>query len=756
MEQLEAPEEASPENTARVSFSEVRSAAGTASRGTELVLSTCHDAEQLVSARGTLFLVTDRHGDIAPRGARELGLFYQDTRHLSHLALTLAHAELVHLSAQTSHDAFNQVDLMVAGLDEGEFLDDPQNFLHVRRRQLLDGALVEEITLTNFLDRAVEIEVTLSFDVDFADIFEVRGAKRPRRGQKQKPKLFESGVQFSYEGLDGVVYQTDLSVWPAPRLLAEDCAKLSLRIPAGGSERIELKVEPGRLPSAHSDARVVAERVRKGSSPPRPFPARIKHLTEETRAFRDQSTRVSCDNALIQQALDQAVLDLYSLQVDVEGDAIVAAGIPWFCSPFGRDSLIASYQALLLNPGLAIGSLRVLAKYQGKRFDEISEEEPGKIFHEFRFGEMARAGEMPHSPYYGSIDATPLFVILVHATYKVTADLSFLRSLLPNVLSALAFIDTRSENGTRFVSYQRQSARGLDNQGWKDSRAGVSFPDGTRAEPPIALCEIQGYCVDAYERGSRILRALGDAALADTYLERSRALRDLINEHFWLREHERYAYALDGKGQKLPTVVSNLGHLLWSRVPTPERAQRTAELLLRSESFSGFGVRTLANDQAVYNPLSYHNGTIWPHDNALIAKGMANYRHTHFATAIFEGLVQALAYFNPPRLPELFCGMPRESGNLVRYPVACSPQAWAAGAPFLLLQAILGIHADAPRGQLSIRNASLPPSVEWVAFSGLRIGGARVDMRLRRVDKRVHVDRFDVTGGALRAEIELE
>jgi glycogen debranching enzyme len=752
MEQPQAPEEVSAEGAVRVPFAEPRGIAASVvpragERGSELVLSTCHDAEQLVCARGTLFLVTDRHGDIAPRGARELGLFYQDTRHLSHLALTLENAELVHLSAETTHDAFNQVDLMVAGLDEGEFLDDPQNFLHVRRRQLLDGSLVEEITFTNFLGRAVEIDVTLSFDVDFADIFEVRGAKRPRRGQKQKPTLFESGVRFSYAGLDGVVYSTDLSIWPAPRLLAEDCAKLSLRIPAGGSERVEIKVEPGKLSG---------ERAQKSSSPPRPFAARIKNLIEETRTFREQSTRVSCDNALIQQALDQAVLDLYSLQVDVDGDPIVAAGIPWFCAPFGRDSLIASYQALLLNPSLAIGSLRVLAKYQGKRFDEVSEEEPGKIFHEFRFGEMARAGEMPHSPYYGSIDATPLFVILVDATYKVTADLDFLRSLLPNVLAALAFIDARSQNATRFVSYQRRSARGLDNQGWKDSRAGVSFPDGERAEAPIALCEIQGYCVDAYERGSRILRVLGEVALADAYRAKSLALRDLINEHFWLHDKERYAYAIDGRGRKLPTVVSNLGHLLWSRVPTPERAQRTAELLLRSESFSGFGIRTLSSDQAVYNPLSYHNGTVWPHDNALIAKGMANYRHTHYATAIFEGLVQALAYFSPPRLPELFCGMPRESGNLVRYPVACSPQAWAAGAPFLLLQAILGIHADAPRGLLSIRNASLPPSVEWVSFSGLRIGNARVDVRLRRVDKRVHVDRFDVTGGGLRAEIELE
>jgi glycogen debranching enzyme len=713
-------------------------------RGSELELSTCHDAEQLVCARGTLFLVTDRHGDIVPRGARELGLFYNDTRHLSHLALQMENAELVHLSADSTHDAFNQIDLMVAGLDQGEFLDDPQNFMHVRRRQLLDDAFVEEITFTNFLERSVEVAMRLDFDVDFADIFEVRGAKRPRRGTRRAPALTPNGVHYSYLGLDGVTYATDVVISPAPALLSEGRAQLTMRIAPGGSQSVEITIRPGRQEAVLPEGRV--------------FALRARSLLDQSRTFREASTRVRCDNALIQQFLDQSVIDLYSLQVDVSGSGggIVAAGIPWFCCPFGRDALISSYEALLLNPELAKGSLRVLAQYQGTRFDDVTEEEPGKIFHELRFGEMARAGEMPHSPYYGTIDATPLFVILAHALYKVTADTIFMRALLPNVRAALAWIDTRSQNGTDFVSYQRRSARGLDNQGWKDSRAGVSFPNGERAEAPIALCEIQGYCVDAYDRGARILRALGEDQLADIYTQRSVALCDLVNGEYWLPELQRYAYAIDGRGRKLDTVVSNLGHLLWSRVPTPERARHTAELLLRRESFSGFGVRTLAERQPVYNPLSYHNGTVWPHDNALIAKGMANYRHTQYATAIFEGLVQAMGFFSNRRLPELFCGMPRESGSLVRYPVACSPQAWAAAAPHLLLQAILGIHADAPRSRLSIRNASLPPSVEWVSFDGLRIGESRVNMRLRRVATRVHVDQFDVSGAPLRVEIELD
>jgi glycogen debranching enzyme len=714
---------------------------GTEERGSELTLSSSHDTEQLVCARGTLFLVTDRQGNIDPRGARELGLFFKDTRHLSYLALRMEDAELVHLSAESSDD-FNQVDLMAAGLDEGEFLDDPQNFLHVRRRQLLEDAFVEQITFTNFLGRAVEISVRLEFDADFADIFEVRGAKRARRGVRRAPSREAHGLRFSYEGTDGRSYWTDLSVSPAPAQFADGKALFNLQISPGGSQQLEITVNPGRgQPATASE---------------RGFSVRARALLEESRSFRERSTRVRCDNARIQQFLDQSVIDLYALRVHVEEDAIVAAGIPWFCCPFGRDALIASYEALLLNPGLAKGSLCVLARYQGKRFDDVSEEEPGKIFHELRFGEMAASGEMPHSPYYGTIDATPLFVILAHALYKVTADREFMRALLPNVRAALAWIDARSQDATHFVSYQRSSARGLDNQGWKDSRAGVSFPNGERAQPPIALCEIQGYCVDAYDRGSRILRALGDEEQAELYARRSERLRNLVNEGFWLPELERYAYAIDGRGRKLDTVVSNLGHLLWSRVPTNARAQHTAELLLRRESFSGFGVRTLADGQAVYNPLSYHNGTVWPHDNALIAKGMANYRHTQYATAIFEGLVEAMGFFTNRRLPELFCGMPRESGNLVRYPVACSPQAWSAAAPYLLLQSILGIHADAPRNRLSIRNPSLPPSVEWVSFNGLRIGDSRVDMRLRRVAKRVHVDQFDVSGGPLRVEIELD
>jgi glycogen debranching enzyme len=712
-------------------------------RGSELLLTSARDTEQLVCARGSLFLVTERHGDVTPAGACELGLFQNDTRYLSHLELRLDAGALVYLSSETSNDAFNQVDLMVSGLDQGEFLDDPQNFLHVRRRQLLEGGLIEALTLTNFLSRPVSVTLELHFNADFADIFEVRGARRPRRGKLQSPRVGDNTVLHLYEGLDGVRYSTEFGFSPQPTKLGPNLAEFRLDIVAGGSQQLELSVTPKRDPASSLRTHI-------------PFDQRIARQTEQTRVFREDSTRVRCDNAMLQHVFEQSVVDLYQLRVEVGSLHVVAAGIPWFCCPFGRDSLLTSYEALLLNPELAIQSLRVLAAFQGKRDDDLTEEEPGKIMHELRFGEMARTGEMPHSPYYGTVDATPLFVVVADAAYHVTSDISFVRELRGPLLAALGWIDRHSQNGTQLVSYRRRSPRGLDNQGWKDSRAGVSFPDGRRAEPPIALCEVQGYCADAYQRGARLLCVLGEDELAGTYAARGVALRALAEERLWLPEHGRFAFAIDGHGRALETVVSNVGHLLWSRVPSPERAISTAHLLMAPQSFSGFGIRTLATGQPVYNPLSYHNGTVWPHDNAVIAKGFANYGMTREAAAVFDGMIQAMGHFRDRRLPELFCGMPSSSGNLVRYPVACSPQAWASAAPFLFLQSSLGLHLDAPNKLLSISNASLPAALEWVELEGMRIGASRVALRLRRDGARVHIERLDVTGPALRTEVEFD
>jgi glycogen debranching enzyme len=720
--------------------------AGAAHPGTpgDLELASAGDVDQLVRARGTLFLVTDRNGDISPAGARELGLFYHDTRYLSHYALHVSGGQVVRLSDETSGDAFNQVDLMLSGLEKGGTLDDPQHFLHIRRRQMLDGGLVEQIALTSFLHRRVTIGLSLSFAADFADIFEVRGARRKRRGVVHPPQVEGRTVRLRYTGLCGADYVTTVRLGVPPIDLSPGGCMYEVEIAPGEDTFLEISVTPentrGDRPRAHGGA----------------FRQRTRRLAGEAESFRERSTKISCDDGRLQRVLDRSLRDLSALRLEMPEGAILAAGIPWFCAPFGRDALIASYEALLVNPELALDALRVLAARQGTKTDPRTEEEPGKIFHELRFGEMAKSGEIPHSPYYGSIDATPLFVVVLDALFELTAERAVVEEMAGALRAALAWIDMRSDEGTRFVTYARSTPLGLENQGWKDSRAGVSYPDGRRAEPPIALVEVQGYCADAYLRGARLLDVLGDPDLAAIYRERAARLRALVEDAMWLEEPRRYAFALDGHRRPLHTVVSNVGHLLWSRIPSEERAAATARLLLGHASHSGFGVRTLAAGQPVYNPLSYHNGTVWPHDNALVARGLSSYGLGGEALAVFDGLYAAMSFFADARVPELFCGISRRHGPLVRYPVACSPQAWSAAAPFLLIQSILGIWVDAPRGRLTIKSPLLPPYVRRLDVRGMRIGSSVVSMRFRRVGARCHVDRLDVSGAPLRTQIELE
>lgn len=709
--------------------------------GTPLVLTSAGDVETLVRARGTRFIVTNRNGDVTPSGARELGLIADDMRYLSHYELSIPGFDLVHLSSDAFDVACNRIDLMVPGHWDDEFLDDPKNFLHVRRRQIVEDVFREQIEVVNYLQRRVEFELVLDFAADFADAFEVRGAKRLRRGTMQPPVVDEASVDISYDGLDARTYVTRLSFTPPPTALSVKRASFKITLEAGRSTTLDVCVAPAAASCAYRALR--------------DFDARVHGDRDAAARFIDECVKVSCDNLILQNVLEQSTKDLWALTISMRDQRVLAAGIPWFCCPFGRDTLISAYEALTLNPSLARDSLRTLAAYQGKTFDDFTEEEPGKIFHELRFGEMAAMKEIPHSPYYGTIDATALFVIVAHATYKVTGDSALLTELKDPILAALGWIDRRSDDGTRLVTYEKKSPHGLDNQGWKDSRAGVSFPDGKLAVPPIALVEVQGYCVDAYRRGAALLRAMGELERAAVYEERSRRMNVLVEKSLWLPSEGRYAFAIDGTGAALPTVVSNIGHLLWSRVPPPERALASAKLLVSPDSMSYFGVRTLAAGQPVYNPLSYHNGTVWPHDNAIVAKGFANYDLMDHACAIFEALVAAMADFSDRRLPELYCGVSRDR-RLVRYPVACSPQAWASAAPFLLLQAVLGIHIDGPSQRLLIRNPRMPNSVSRVELNGLRVGQSRVSIRMNRSGKHCHVDRLDVTGAPLRTFVELE
>lgn len=703
-----------------------------------LELASAREVETLVRARGTSFLVTNREGNVAPRGARELGLFDADTRYLSFYEMQVFCGDVAYLSAEASSEPYNQIDLMISGMEREGVLGAPQNFLHIRRRQLLDDGFIEQISFTNYLRRQVTVEVHLAFDVDFADMFEVRGLRRPRRGVLRAPVVERARVLHGYRGLDDVEYRTELSFDPQPKRLTSNLAVFELDLPPGDTRGFEVHVVPHRK----NDAR----------PPRRAFVDRCASARADALGFRGDATRYRCDDAVMQQTLERSSADIHSLRLPV---GILAAGIPWFAAPFGRDSILASYEALPFHPELAADALRFLATHQGKKEDPFTEEEPGKILHELRFGEVTRTREMPHTPYYGSIDSTPLFVVLADAYYRVTNDRATLATLRPALLAALHWIDVRSDEGRRFVTYHKRTERGLDNQGWKDSWDSVVDCDGTLGEAPIALCEVQGYCIDAYSRASRLLAALGDPELSQRYRERADRMRGLFEQEFWLERDRRYAYAIDRTGRKFRTIVSNLGHLLWSRVPTPDRAYLTAQALMSRESFTGYGIRTLARGQIPFNPLSYHNGTIWPHDNAIVAKGFANYRLHREAMQLFGALHSACGAFRDRRIPELFCGMDRVDGLLVRYPVACSPQAWSAAAPFLFLQATLGIHFDAPNGELMIRDPRLPEPVNELWIEGMRIAGSRVSLRFTRAGDRCHVDKLQVSGSSLRVLIDI-
>ncbi len=520
---------------------------------------------------------------------------------------------------------------MVSGLGaDPTFLDDPQNFLHVQRRQLIDDELREQIELVNYLPRPIHIELLLTFASDFADVFDIRGAKRPRRGRSRAPVVAGGVVELSYEGLDEIVYVTRLTFAPAAHVLTADTATFQLTIQPSAAKRVEISVRPMNAP--------VTNPRRKTR-----FDNRVRDEREEAARQLDSCTRFRCNDAVLENILLQSAKDLRALSLELRGERMVAAGIPWFCCPFGRDGLLTAYEALMLDPELAASTLRALAMFQGTRHDDFTEEEPGKILHELRAGEMAGCKEVPHLPYYGSIDSTPLFVVVAHATYEVTGDLEAVKALAPALRAALQWIDDHTEKGAGLLTYERRTVHGLENQGWKDSRAALSFPDGARAEPPIALVEVQGYCVDAYRRGASLLSSLGDTDTAATYAARAEQLAQVIDERLWLSDLGRYAFALEGTGAALPTIVSNIGHLLWSRVPNPRRARACADLLVSPDSLSPFGVRTLAAGQRVYNPLSYHNGTIWPHDNALVAKGFANYDLMDHASAVFEAMIRAMA-----------------------------------------------------------------------------------------------------------------
>jgi glycogen debranching enzyme len=703
------------------------------------ILSEPRKASNLTLVEGKTFLSVTNSGDVAPPGAPDVGLFFDDTRFLSQYELHINNTGSVVLSSNTERSYSATVELTTGHMQMLNSFDLPENTLHIRREQLLgNDAFFDSIMIENFNLREVELEVEITFDCDFVDVFQVRGCARADSGQYYRPLIADNTITFVYDGLDKVRRSTQIEMRPAPCSMENRTACWRLTLLPSQKTELLLRVTPH-----------VAELAARNQA------ASYNEILEVRRqSFADweaQSTKFGSSDHVFMHALQNAIGDFHALQIPDGDEHIIAAGIPWFATIFGRDSVIAAFQSLLLNPQLAQDTLRVLARYQGKVHDDWRDEEPGKILHELRTGEMTRDGEMPFGPYYGSVDATPLFLILLSETFNWTADERLVRDLLPNAYAALDWIEKHGDlDGDGLVEYQRRSPRGLTNQGWKDSWDANMHADGSVAEPPIAPIEVQGYVYDAKYRMASLLRHFGDSQTADQLRREASEMAKRIDKAFWMPAKGFYAMALDGKKNPLRVISSNPGHLLFTRALNTDRARSVVKWFMRPELNSGWGLRTMSQAEPVFNPLSYHRGSVWPHDNSLVAHGMALYDYREEVITILTALFQAALNFRDYRLPELFCGVQRRGyDEPVHYPVSCSPQAWASGTFLLLLTSILGIRPAAPRRELNIVNPRLPDWLDHLTLRDLKVGNSRVALDFSRHGARTYCNVISVDGEKL-------
>jgi glycogen debranching enzyme len=681
--------------------------------------------ERLYSIKeGDMFLFADAEGNLDAEEAIGAGLYYRDTRFLSDYMLTFDGRAPLLLSTSADRPYSSHIDLANQDLTAPDgTVTAVQGTINIRRTRVIKDRLYERIRVKNYNASPVSMRVELSFASDFADIFEVRGLKRSQRGKLALPKAGKRSAVLAYLGQDNVFRETRISFELEPDEVEVAGEKVIIRW------HVELEPSQTRVIPLTVEPRIAGRQ-----GPVETFDAAVHLLRRSYEDWERGCTRVWTDNQLYNSLLTRAMRDLRALRTPTEHGEILAAGIPWFVAPFGRDALMTCHQTLMINPDLTRTTLEVLAKYQAEEVDTWRDAEPGKILHEFRQGELANAHVIPHSPYYGSVDSTPLWLLLLGTYYRWTDDLGFCRELLPNVERALHWVDTYGDlDGDGFLEYQASSPRGLTNQGWKDSHDSVVHADGKIAQGPIALAEVQAYTYMAKLRIADIYQALGRKEKAAELRQQAAELKANFNERFWVESEQYFAEALDGEKRQVASVTSNPAHGLYCDIVDPERAHLMARRLLAPDMFSGWGIRTLSKASVAYNPMSYHNGSIWPHDNAFIGAGLKRYGHAKAANRLATALFDMAVTVDDMRLPELFCGFTRRSPQRpVAYPVACSPQAWASGAPFLLLQAMLGISATAPENTLLVKKPHLPPWLNTVELHNLRVGRSTISVVFRR------------------------
>ena len=687
------------------------------------------EAPRRVLKDGDTFGVFDQHGDVVPTEAGELGIYHDGTRFVSRMELLLGGRRLLLLSSSVSDDnAAFTVDLANPDVLRDDIVVVPRGEIHVFRSLVLwEGTCYQQIRVSNYSLHGIEVPVSIGFAADFVDLFEVRGTRRERRGARLGDTARRDSCTMRYRGLDGVERQTRVQWNRPPDRLENGFATFHFPLDPHASAAIDMQVtcqvgDRSRNPITHETA--------------------IEAVGRQIADRRARGCRITSSNPGFNRWMTRSTSDLQMMITETPHGLYPYAGVPWFSTPFGRDGIITAFELLWADPDVARGVLSYLAATQATSKSDRQDAQPGKILHETRGGEMAALGEVPFGRYYGTIDATPLFVVLAEAYYERTADRAFIDHLWPHVLAAIDWMkDFGDMDGDGLIEYARRSKKGLVQQGWKDSHDSVFHSDGTMAEPPIALCEVQGYAYAAWGGAARLAGARGDVDAAARWHQRAERLRDRFEEAFWCEDLGTYALALDGRKRPCRVRTSNPAHCLLTGIVRPERARRVADELMSEASFAGWGVRTLSADELRYNPMSYHNGSIWPHDNALAAAGFARYGFMRHVERVFSAIFDLSQLADLHRLPELICGFRRRPDqHPTLYPVACAPQAWAAGAVYLLLQASLGLRIDALARRITLTHPVLPEWLESVRLAGLQIGGSSIDLLLER-----HPDDVGVT-----------
>jgi glycogen debranching enzyme len=665
------------------------------------------------------FAVFDAHGDLNADGTGSDGLFHADTRYLSHLRMTVMGVDPLLLGSSLARDGtYVHADLTTPDVFRDGRLVLAKDQVHIERTLYVHaGGLRQRVMLSNYGQAAIELPVAFSFDNDFADIFEVRGITRARRGSLAYETRGPSEVVVGYVGLDGEHRVTRVTFAETPKSLNGTTAKYVFSLASKSRAVVDIGID--------LDTKREARRERQSF---------LAGLLGVRRAFANKLgwCGVNTGSDDLNTALHRSAADVTHLMTQTDGGLYPHAGIPWFSTVFGRDGLITALELLWIHPEMARGVLRFLAAHQATTCDPDSDAEPGKILHEVRRGEMAALKEVPFGAYYGSVDSTPLFVVLAGLYWQRTADDQLLRELWPNIEAALRWMDTYGDrDGDGFIEYYRAAPSGLVNQGWKDSGDSIFYADGTLCSGPVALVEVQAYSYEGRTLAALLARHMGFDRRARELAQQAESLKSRFEACFWSEELGSYAVALDGSKRPCLVAASNAGQILRSGIATGRCASSVADLMMSPQLFSGWGVRTVANDAIRYNPMSYHNGSIWPHDNALIGAGLGACGRRDGVERILTGLLDAAMLMDQHRLPELFCGFPRRRGRApVLYPVACSPQAWASGALFYLLQSMLGLDIDGRHRTVRFARPLIPSWLGYVELMNLPVGDARVSLRL--------------------------